>query len=128
MVRWRKSLALRLNGYGFVASHAPGTATALGFRLAPRQGWLYWLWVSAAIGAILLIVPLIAGLVFPGLSLGRPAAPTWDRLLSGCLIAPVFEEEVVHEAADRGAPAPFHLQDGQRPPGGGLRTGYHQLL
>jgi len=77
---------------GFVGSHVPGTAGALGFRLAPRQGWLYWLWVSPAIGAIQLIVLIIWGQVFPGMSLGRPEALTWHRFLSSCVIAPVAEE------------------------------------
>ena len=77
---------------GFVASHVPGAAGALGFRLAPKQGWFYWLWVSPAIGVIQLIVLVIWGKFFTGMSLFHPEALTWQRLLSSCVIAPVAEE------------------------------------
>jgi membrane protease YdiL (CAAX protease family) len=78
--------------FGFVAAHVPGTAGALGFRLAPKQGWLYWLWVSPAIGLVQLTVLIIWGKVFSGMSLGLPEALTWQRFLAACFIAPVVEE------------------------------------
>ena len=48
---------------GFVASGAPGTATALGFRTAPRQGWFFWLWVCAVVGVVQLLDPGLRGLL-----------------------------------------------------------------
>jgi hypothetical protein len=70
---------------GFVATHVPGTAGALGFRLTPRQGWLFWLSVIPAIGLTQLVVMLIWGRVFSG-------TVPWDRIVSACFISPVAEE------------------------------------
>jgi von Hippel-Lindau disease tumor supressor len=77
---------------GFVAAHVPGTAAALGFRSTPKQGWLFWLWVGAALSVAQLIVVVIVLEFFPGISLGCPEAVTWQPFLSHCLIAPVTEE------------------------------------
>ena len=77
---------------GFVAAHVPGTSAALGFRWAPKQGWHFWLWVSAALSVVQLILVVIVLQFFPGISLGRPEALTWQRFLSLCLIAPIAEE------------------------------------
>lgn len=77
---------------GFVAAHLPDTAAALGFRRAPKQGWLFWLRVGAALSVVQLIVVVIVLQFFPGISLGRPEALTWQRFLSLCLIAPMAEE------------------------------------
>jgi membrane protease YdiL (CAAX protease family) len=87
-------LTLALTGclyLGFVASQAPGTATALGFRTAPRQGWFFWLWVCAAIGVVQLLVLLIWEQL-SGMPLVRPQALTWHEFLSSCVNAPVREE------------------------------------
>lgn len=78
--------------FGFVASHVPGMAGALGFRLAPKQGWFFWVWVSAALSVVQLVVVVVVLQCFPGISLGRPGALTWQQFSSACLIAPVSEE------------------------------------
>jgi membrane protease YdiL (CAAX protease family) len=77
---------------GFVAALVPGTAAALGFRWAPKRGWLFWFWVGAALSVVQLIFVVIKLQFFPGISLGRPEALTWQRFLSLCLLAPVAEE------------------------------------
>jgi membrane protease YdiL (CAAX protease family) len=76
---------------GLVASGVPGTASVFGIRWTPKQGWLYWLFVSAAFGIIELIVLLIWGQLFDT-PLVRPGALTWHRFSSSCLVSPVYEE------------------------------------
>src|SRR5690242_7628422 len=44
---------------GFLASHVPGMAGALGFRWAPKQGWRLWLWV----GAVLSVAQFVAVII-----------------------------------------------------------------
>src|SRR6185369_11920378 len=39
---------------GFIASREPNAGASLGFRLVPKQGWLFWLIATAAIGAVFL--------------------------------------------------------------------------
>jgi membrane protease YdiL (CAAX protease family) len=76
-----------------VATRSPDYAAALGFRIAPRQGWLYWFWASAFLGLFLIVV-----LVITVCALGLPSGggQPWSvrRFLSACLIAPVSEEIV----------------------------------
>jgi len=67
-------------------------AGALGLRLAPKQGWPFWLRVSAALSVVQLVVVVIVLRRFPSISLGRLEPLTLQRLVSGCLIAPVAEE------------------------------------
>jgi membrane protease YdiL (CAAX protease family) len=79
---------------GFVVAYVPGTGVTLGFRLAPRQGWLFWFWIAPAIGLIQLAAVLIWEQVSPGMSLAGAEAQTWQRFFATCLIAPVAEEIV----------------------------------
>jgi membrane protease YdiL (CAAX protease family) len=76
---------------GFLGSYVPGAAGALGFRWVPRQGWFFWIWVSAALGVIELLL-LFIWQTSSGNSLVRPEALTWPRFFSGCVTAPVHEE------------------------------------
>jgi len=79
---------------GFLALYVPGTAGALGFRCVPRQGWLFWLWVSATIAAIFVIelIVLLIWQISSGINLVRPQALTWPQFFSSCVVAPVHEE------------------------------------
>lgn len=77
---------------GLVAARAPVLAGALGFRWAPKQGWLFWLWVGGALSVVQLIVDIIQLKYFSGINPGRPAAITTQLFLLHCLMAPTAEE------------------------------------
>jgi membrane protease YdiL (CAAX protease family) len=76
---------------GLMATHLQGTAGALGFRWVPKQGWLFWLWVTAALCVVQLVVVVMVLKFFP-IILGRPEALGWHRFLTVCLVSPVAEE------------------------------------
>lgn len=77
---------------GFIASREPNAGASLGFRLVPKQGWLFWLIATAVIGAVFLGLLIIATFVVPGYSLSDPQALTWHEFLKTCIIAPLVEE------------------------------------
>ncbi|HEV3258339.1 MAG TPA: CPBP family intramembrane glutamic endopeptidase [Gemmataceae bacterium] len=85
----------------FVSSAKPLTGgTTFGLRVAPRQGWWYWVRVSAVIGAALFVVLLCTGvgLVALGHPLPEPRikspSEVWPLFLVMCVIAPLSEEVV----------------------------------
>jgi membrane protease YdiL (CAAX protease family) len=77
---------------GFVVAQVPGMAGALGFRVAPKQGWRLWLWVGIALGVGQFLLDFVVVRFVPAISLGRPEAMTWQRFFSSCLMAPMAEE------------------------------------
>jgi len=89
---------LALAGLAAVLCIHDGEAPLLGFRLAPLQGWLYWvrtaLWFGAAIA--LLLVVCSAFWILVGWQIPLPPQPTnlAMKLFWMCCYAPLVEEVV----------------------------------
>jgi membrane protease YdiL (CAAX protease family) len=83
----------------FASSAQPPTGgTTFGLRVAPRQGWWYWVRAAAVIGAVLFVALLGAGVGFVALGSSLPEprlkSPSgiWPLCLGTCVTAPLLEE------------------------------------
>jgi membrane protease YdiL (CAAX protease family) len=83
----------------FVSAALPETGgITFGFTLVPRQGWLFWIKVTAIVGAVLFVILLAfgSGFVTLGFSLPQPRLNSTSEVLPlflwMCVVAPLFEE------------------------------------
>jgi len=80
---------------GFLASRGNDLGRSIGFRFAPKQGWIYWLLASAAIGIVFLVVLFVIDRFSDGgTGLGQPQNFTWRRFVLLCFMTPLCEEVV----------------------------------
>lgn len=102
LYHYRITLALIVSlVYGFAQAQFQPHESALGFRLSPRQGWIYWAKMAAVVG--LVIAAILAVLSFIGLGiLGYEIPKTHlivtkhtrlaDLFVWMCIVGPAFEE------------------------------------
>jgi uncharacterized protein len=82
------------------AAQPPSGGITFGFRVTPRQGWFYWIRMTAIFGVVLFVILFIAGLGFLtlGNSLPEPrlasSSQVWPYFLLMCITAPLSEEVV----------------------------------
>src|ERR1700733_9785482 len=82
------------------AAQPPLGGNTFGFRVTPRQGWLFWIRVTAIVGGGFLVIFFCAGLGFVLLGLSHPeprlknSSQIWPLFVWMCITVPLFEEVV----------------------------------
>jgi membrane protease YdiL (CAAX protease family) len=85
----------------FVSAATPEKGgMAFGFRLAPLQGWMFWVIVAATVGAVLFVALVAAAIVFAALGSNLPepglihSSQIWPLFIGMCVVWPLFEEVI----------------------------------